>query len=299
MRERSCTFIIVLPVLAIFFLQPLAAQQTPSRFLALETVLQGEDFGDLRWPVGVAAGSAEQVAVADIFGQRLVVFVLTDGTWTVERTVSLPSSPRGVAHDGRRYLLSLGGGLVTVEGSDFEVERLALPAGVVVGRVAAKPGGGFWVHDTALGKVLALDAKGGVQRSVSVTGRIVALASAPNEGFYTALADVAQVRRHDREGHVLKTWTVPGVGPVPAWPSGLVAAAGGDIVVVDRHGARILALDASGRLTGVGSGRGWEPGQLRFPTAIAMFSDGRLVVADQGNSRVQIFRPIDRGGSTP
>ena len=299
MRKRFNTLLIFMPMLAMFFPQALAAGQTPSRFLALETVLQGEDFGDLRWPVGVAAASTEQVAVADIFDQRLVIFELTDGAWKFERTVSLPSSPRGAAHDGRRYLLSLGGGLVTLEGPDYEVEHLALPAGVVAGCVAAIPGGGFWVHDAAGGKALALDADGGIRRSVSVTGHVVALASAPNEGFYTALADVAQVRRHDREGRVLKTWTVPGVGPVPAWPSGLVAAAGGDIVVVDRHGGRILALDASGRLTGVGSGRGWEPGQLQFPSAIAPFSDGRLVVADQGNSRVQIFRPIDQGGSIP
>jgi hypothetical protein len=69
-------------------------------------------------------------------------------------------------------------------------------------------------------------------------------------------------------------------------------------VVVDRHGGRILALDASGRLVGVGSGRGWNPGQLLLPTAIALFPDGRVVVADQGNSRVQIFRPVDKG-STP
>ncbi len=86
--------------------------------------------------------------------------------------------------------------------------------------------------------------------------------------------------------------------PVPAWPTGLVAASGGDVVVVDRHGGRILALDASGRLVGVGSGRGWNPGQLLLPTAIALFPDGRVVVADQGNSRVQIFRPVDKG-STP
>ena len=38
------------------------------------------------------------------------------------------------------------------------------------------------------------------------------------------------------------------------------------------------------------------PGLLRFPAALDLFPDGRVLVADQGNGRVQIFRPIEKGG---
>ncbi len=284
----------VVVVLAIVLISA-AVAQTPSRFLAMDTVLQGEDFGDLRWPVGVAVASIEQIGVADAFDKRLVVFVLTSGTWKVDQTITLPTSPRSLAHDGQRYLASLSdGGLVSVEGDEFKVRRLALPPGTVAGPVAARPGGGFLVLDAAGGKVLVLEADGEVSGEVAIAGSPKALASAPDGGFYTAHPDIAEVRRHDPKGEVVRRWTVPGEGPVPAWPSGLLVAPGGDLVVVDRHGGRILALDSAGRLEGIGSGRGWQPGELMFPSAIAEFPDGRVVVADQGNSRIQIFRPVEK-----
>ena len=299
MRERATPCVRLILLLTVGLLQPAAGQQLPPRFLAWEASLQGPDKGDLRWPVGVAAASASELGVADVFENRLVVFELTSDSWKVLETVSLPAPPRAVAHDGQRYLISLNGGrLVAVEGAGFEVRSLTVPSGAVVEWVAAKPDGGFWVHDVARGMVLAVDADGGIQSEVSVTGRLEALVAAPDGGFYAALAATAEVRRYNLQGEILETWTVPGVGPVPAWPSGLVLGSGGNLVVVDRHGGRIVALDTSGRLVGIGSGRGWEHGLLLFPTAIARFPNGSIVVADQGNSRVQIFRSI-KGEAMP
>ncbi len=298
MSQRTGTGVLLVLLFFAVVLAPLSAQ-TPSRVLALETSLQGEDFGDLRWPVGVAVASAERLGVADVFGKRLLVFVLDAGTWNVERTITLPASPRALAHDGRRYLVSLANGtLVSVEGDDFNMRMLVLPAGTVPGSLAARSGGGLLVHDLAGDKVLVLGEDDAVRGEVVVAGGLKAIASAPDGGFYAALPATAEVLRHGPDGELLRTWTVPGQGPVPAWPSDLFAAPGGDVVVIDRHGGRILALDAAGRVVGVGAGRGWQPGQLLFPTAIAEFPDGRVIVADQGNSRVQIFRRIEQE-STP
>jgi len=54
-----------------------------------------------------------------------------------------------------------------------------------------------------------------------------------------------------------------------------------------------LVLESGGQLAGTGSRQGWEAGLLRHPSDIAMLVDGRVVVADQGNGRIQIFRPVD------
>jgi hypothetical protein len=280
------------------FLSLLTAQ-TPSRFLALDTVLQGEDLGDLRFPVGVAVASPESVGVVDTFGNRLVMFALKSGAWEADKTATLPSSPRAVAHDGGRFAVSVSDGrLLAVEGDDLGVSHIVLPPGTLPGALATRFGGGLLVHDRAGAKVLALDGDGRVIGESPGTGSIKALFSAPDGGFYTALPASAEIRRHGADGTVLRTWSVPGLNPVPAWPSGLIAEPGGDVVVVDRHGGRILAFDAAGRLVGVGSGRGWGPGELIFPGAIAQFPDGKLIVVDQGNSRVQIFRPVE-SVSTP
>ena len=87
---------------------------------------------------------------------------------------------------------------------------------------------------------------------------------------------------------------MPGLGPAPAWPVGLIVEDNGEIVVADRHGGRILVLDTSGRWIGSGSRRGWEPGLLRFPSDIARLPDGRIVVADQGNGRIQLLRRLEQ-----
>lgn len=294
MSQRSYTVVVAVWVLGFVVLPPLTAQ-APSRFLAFETSLQGEDFGDLRWPIGVAVASTERLGVADAFGKRLVAFVLDKGAWNVERTVTLPSAPRALAHDGRRYVVSLSNGkLVSVEGDEFNVRGIALPLGTVAGVVAARARGGLLVHDPAGERVLILGEDDAVRGEVAVTSGLKALAASPDGGFYTALPALAEVRRHGPDGAVLRTWTVPKQGAVPAWPSGLFAAPGGDVVVVDRHSGKILAFDAAGRLVGIGAGRGWQPGQLLFPVAIAEFPDGNVLVADQGNSRVQIFRSVEQ-----
>jgi hypothetical protein len=212
----------------------------------------------------------------------------------VDRTATLPSSPRAVAYDGGRFAVSVSDGrLLAVEEDDLGVSHIVLPRGALAGALATRSGGGLWVYDTAGAKVLALDGNGTVSGEFPVTGSINALFAAPDGGFYTALPTSAEVRRHGADGKILRTWSVPGRKPVPAWPSGLVAEPGGDVVVVDRHGGRILAFDAAGRLVGVASGRGWGPGELLFPGAIAKFPGGNLIVVDQGNSRVQIFRPVE------
>jgi tripartite motif-containing protein 71 len=64
------------------------------------------------------------------------------------------------------------------------------------------------------------------------------------------------------------------------------------MVIVDRHGARLVVLDAEGRIEGLGSRRGRDPGLLLFPAGITALPDGRLAVADQGNGRIQIFHRI-------
>jgi len=298
--------LIVVVLVAAALVRPLQAQGDPSliplrgnapRILAWDAVLQGDDAYELRWPVAVAAASAGEIAVADAYGSRLVVFSGTGSTWTAERSLTLPGVPLALTHDGERYVLSLrqGAGLVALEGPDFKLRRLPLPAATVPGAVAAAArGGGILLYDLAGGEVLALEADGGVAGKTPVAAELTALTAAPDDGFYAVFAAAAQVRRYGPNGEELGRWAVPGAGPVPAWPAGVVVEPGGDLLLADRHGGRIVVLDAGGKISGLGSRRGWEPGLLLLPAGMARLPDARLAVADQGNGRVQIFRRIDR-----
>ena len=201
---------------------------------------------------------------------------------------------------GVRYLVSLrqGSRLLAIEGERHQMRPVTLPDGAVAGALAAARGGGFLVDDPADGEILMLDADLTVTERMSIDGQVTALAAAPGGGFYAAFGAEAVVRRFSSAGEVLSSRIVPGEGPVPAWPSGLAVEPGGDLIVVDRHIGRIVILDAEGRVRGLGSRRGREPGLLLFPAGIARTVEGRFLVADQGNGRVQFFRRLQEG-STP
>jgi DNA-binding beta-propeller fold protein YncE len=76
-------------------------------------------------------------------------------------------------------------------------------------------------------------------------------------------------------------------------PSDVLVAPNGDIFVADGHGTgnnnRIVKFSADGRFVKEWGSTGGDTGELRDPHALAMDSQGRLFVADRGNSRIQIF----------
>ncbi len=76
-------------------------------------------------------------------------------------------------------------------------------------------------------------------------------------------------------------------------PSDVLVAPGGDIFVVDGHGAdgnnRVVKFAADGTFIKAWGKTGYGPGEFRDPHALAMDSQGRLFVGDRANSRIQIF----------
>jgi hypothetical protein len=272
--------------------RPALAQVAPPRVLVFQEVLDGTEAVSLRWPLAVAGASDEEVAVADASGPRLLRFRKVGVSWQLDRTVPLGGTPAGLAWDGRRYVASLrqGPGLVAYEGAELAPRRLPLPRGVVPGALAAGPAGSLLLYDLAKGSVLRLSPEGTVTAEVAVGGGVTALAATAAGGFFAAVAAEGSVRHFDAGGQLAATWDLPAFEQVPAWPTGLAAEPGGDLLVVDRHVGRVLVLDAEGRVTGVGSRNGWEPGLLLFPAGIARLPGGLVVVADEGNGRAQLFR---------
>ena len=294
-------YLTILSLLILLLPAPAGAQQPQSGSLFdWDEVVQPDGEGPLRWPLDVAAASAGELAIADAYGSRLVIVANRSAEWRFVREIPLDGAPYAVAHDGNRYAVSLrkGAGLVAVEGDRHQLRRIPLPAGAMPGALTAVPGGGFLVYDLASGDVLKLDASGSAAGRWPVDGPVTGLAAAANGGFFASVAHRAEVLFHGADGREMQRIQVPGEAPVPAWPTGIVQEPGGDLLVVDRHAGRLLKIDVSGRLEGRGSRKGWDPGLLRFPAGLGWLPDGRLAVADQGNGRVQLFRPV-AGDPTP
>jgi streptogramin lyase len=83
-------------------------------------------------------------------------------------------------------------------------------------------------------------------------------------------------------------------------PCDVITAANGDIFVADGHAGlradtpadyvtRIVKFSKDGKFIKAWGKLGSGPGEFRSPHALAMDSQGRLFVADRGNSRIQIF----------
>lgn len=76
-------------------------------------------------------------------------------------------------------------------------------------------------------------------------------------------------------------------------PSAVLVGPDGSIYVADGHGTggnnRIVKLSPDGRFVKEWGTTGTADGEFRDPHALAMDSQGRLFVADRGNSRIQIF----------
>src|SRR5579863_7746173 len=107
-----------------------------------------------------------------------------------------------------------------------------------------------------------------------------------------------QVFKFDPDGKVLMTLGKAGVaGDGPDTfnqPNDVAIAPNGDIFVSDGHtpakgNARVVKFSKDGKFIKQWGGHGSEPGQFEVPHALAFDSQGRLLVGDRANNRIQIF----------
>jgi sugar lactone lactonase YvrE len=107
-----------------------------------------------------------------------------------------------------------------------------------------------------------------------------------------------QVVKFSPSGEVLLVIGTPGhTGEPPAAldePNDVIVAPNGEVLVAEGHSGqsgpgRISRFAADGSYLGSFGEFGEGPGQFRVPHAMAFDSQGRLFVADRGNSRIQIF----------
>ena len=117
------------------------------------------------------------------------------------------------------------------------------------------------------------------------------------EAYPDAASKGNQVVKFSPTGEVLLVLGTAGTAgdPPPALdqPNDVVVAPNGEILVAEGHGSagpgRISRFAADGTFLGSFGEYGSGPGQFAVPHALAFDSQGRLFVADRGNSRIQIF----------
>lgn len=142
---------------------------------------------------------------------------------------------------------------------------LASPHGVDVAS-----DGTVWITDVGSNQVVAFDAYG------EETFRL-------GSPYGSALEKCMQVR------NVLTNLPCPSEGLTFARPTDVVAADDGSVYISDGYrGSRVVKVDADGHQVAAIGELGDAPGQFFLPHGIDLLADGRVVVAERRNARVQL-----------
>lgn len=179
-----------------------------------------------------------------------------------------------------------------VRSPSFDTGALYDPRGV-----ASAPGGQLFVADAGHDRIAVVDEAGTIVRAFGRRGNGPGRFDTPSD----VAVDVGRDRVYvaDLANRRLSVLTLAGT-PVAQWmtagpdvafvPSAVAVAPGtGDVYVVSDVPHRVDRFGADGTWYGGWGGEGTGPGQLLGPQGIAVHPDGRVLVADFRNARLQAF----------
>lgn len=141
------------------------------------------------------------------------------------------------------------------------------------------------------------------------TNRTHGLTVGPDDSVYCADDGDHTVRKFSSDGRLLMTLGVAGQASDSGYdgktvasvkrgappfnrPTNVALAPNGEIYVSDGYGnARVHRFSADGKLIQSWGEPGLGPGQFHLPHGIRVAADGRVLVADRENDRIQFFSP--------
>ena len=179
-----------------------------------------------------------------------------------------------------------------------------LPEGYALGQatgVGVDAQNRVWVFHRAARPVLCIDGATGEVLSSFGDDQFEnehGLAVASDGTVWVTDADTHVVQQYSAEGELLKTLGKMGDAGEDDTrfnkPTDLDFGPDGSIYVTDGYGNnRVVKLDREGKFVKAWGSKGTGPGEFDTPHGVAVDGEGRVYIADRGNSRVQVF---DAGG---
>ncbi len=156
------------------------------------------------------------------------------------------------------------------------------------------PDGRLVVSDSGNGRLVLLNADGSfsAEWGRGSLARPAGLAVAADGTVLVADPGTGRVRRFDSAGRLGADLGPPGSPLTLHEPMDVALAPDGRVYVSDRAEHVVLVLGPDGRVQGAIGERGVsgsDLGHLKWPVGLAVDAVGRLIVADSGNERVQVF----------
>lgn len=228
--------------------------------------------GRLNYPVDVDIAQNGNVYVADFHNDSISVFS-ADGEFLHRFPDPLePVGRGGSGRDGRGIAVTsvaaIGGKVYATDTYQVLVFSEEGELLLQFGRPGTDPEG--LDHPNGI----AVDSAGRIFVADSNNNRVTAF-SAEGEVLWTRGQPLSDLRSETSEALVL--------------PRGLAVERGGGLLVADTLGQQIVRLGQDGSVMSAYGVRGGAPGQLNFPSDVAVRGE-RVIVADRANDRVQVVR---------
>lgn len=228
--------------------------------------------GLLNFPVDIDVDESGDVYVADFYNDSISVF---DADGEFLRRFPDPLEPVGQGGSGRdgrgiavTSVAAIGGKVYATDTYQILVFSEEGELLLQFGRPGTDPDG--LDHPNGI----AVDSLGRIFVADSNNNRVTAF-SAEGEVLWSQGQPLSDLQSESSEAFVL--------------PRGLAVERGGGLIVADTLGQQIVRLGQDGGVVSTYGVRGDAPGQLNFPSDVAVRGE-RVIVADRANDRVQVVR---------
>ena len=286
----------------------LEAQVQTKRYIpVLSFGREGKSVGKLKGPSGVAVNDRDEIAVTELWNNRVSVFS-SDGTHLRSfgrkgENNSEFNAPSGIAFDSlgniivtdckthRVQVFDRNGKFLRKFGEYGSLDhQLTYPEGLSI-----NGNGDIIVADRTNKLIKIFSSTGEYLRKFGRAGSLVSPYHCIQHGQYLIVSDYGDdsIKMFDLEGNFISKFGKQGEkdGEFNK-PRYLSVNKQGLLMVCDSFNHRVQLFELSGKFVTKFGSEGSERGEFNYPVSTANLSDGRIVVSDEDNHRIQIFDQI-------